>query len=188
MNAGRRFLKLFTLFLLVTACTLGGHDTAVAQLHWPFGSQRERIRLRVVGRVMALPRTSFFANHEVFVAEKAISNEEGRLIKLVYEFLPYQPSLDDVGMDYSNIYEARVMRDPQCDESLGDMISSHQAKHDAADPSGLKYATNAPELSIPRHRHSLPCYQTSAEDFGRTEHVPLRTEPSEPMPTLKVER
>jgi hypothetical protein len=185
MNVGRGISKLLTLVLLVVGCTVGGDERAVGQLHWPFGSQRERIRVRVVGRVMALPRTSFFANHEVFVAEKAINREEGRLIKLVYEFLPYQPSLDDIGLDYSNIYEVRVTRDPQCDESLGDMISG---RNSANDPSGFKYATDAPELTIPRHRNSLPCYQTSAEDFGRSERAPLHTEPSEPMPTLKVER
>jgi hypothetical protein len=177
------------MILLFFGCALGGRETATGQLHWPFGSQQERIRLRVVGRVMALPKTSFFANHEVLVAEKAINNEEGRLIKLVYEFLPYQPSLDDVGMDYSNVYEVRVTRDPQCDESLGNMIAGRNSTHDPANPAGFKYAADAPELTVPRHPHNLPCYETSADDFGKTERVPLRNAPSEPpVPTLKVER
>jgi hypothetical protein len=189
MRPGRRFCNFSTLILLVVACTVGGHETALGQLHWPGGSPRQqRIRLRVVGRVMALPRTSFFASHEVFVAEKALNREEGTLIKLVYEFLPYQPSLSEIGMDYSTIYDVRATRDPQCDESLTDMMSSRDPKHDRIDSAGFKYATDAPELAIPRHRSSLPCYESSAEDFGRAERAPLHTDNPEPMPRLKVER
>lgn len=189
MSVARRFSKLSTLILLVVAGTVGGHETALGQLHWPGASQRQQhIRLRVVGRVMALPRTSFFANHEVFVAEKAISREEGTLIKLVYEFLPYQPSLSEVGMDYSNIYDVRATREPQCDESLTDMMSSRDPKHDPIESAGFKYAADAPELVIPHHRSSLPCYESSAEDFGRAERAPLHTDTPEPMPSLKVER
>jgi hypothetical protein len=189
MRASRPFSKLSTLILLLVACTVGGHETAVGQLHWPGGSQKQQhIRLRVVGRVMALPRTSFFANHEVFVAEKALNREEGTLIKLVYEFLPYQPSLSEIGMDYSTIYDVRATRDPQCDESLSDMISSRGPKHDPIDSAGFKYASDAPELVIPHHRSSLPCYESSAEDFGRAERAPLHPDNPEPMPRLKVER
>ncbi len=186
MGLGGRIWRTAALTAIGFSCTLAGNERANGQLHWPGSSQKEHFQIRVVGRVLALPRTSFFANHEVFVAEKALNREEGRLIKVVYEFLPYQPSLAEIGMNYQTVYEIHATRDPQCDETLGALMSADHAKRsDPSESSGFKYAADAPALTVHHPKASLPCYQTSADDFGQPIHAPVHTAPVEPMPTLK---
>ncbi len=176
-------LRAVALVVVALTCTVGGDEAAIAQLHWP-AFQKEHFQIRVVARVLALPRTSFFANHEVFVVEKALNREEGRLIKLVYEFLPYQPSLAEVGMNYSMVYDIQATRDPKCDETLGQLMSNHSGS-EADEPSTFKYATDAPSVVVHHPKSNLPCYETTADDFGQPVRAPVHSVQPEPMPTLK---
>ena len=82
-------------------CALGfvflrGVPAADGQLHWP-RPRKQEIEVRLIALAVEYPRSSFFSNDEVFVAEQELSKEESRFIKLVYDFLPYQSPLSDSG-------------------------------------------------------------------------------------------
>jgi hypothetical protein len=156
--------------LLVTVCAFCARQRAAAELHWP-SSRKEHAHLRLVALAWNHPRSSFFASEEVFIAEKQLSGEESRLVKLVYGFLPYQPRLSDAGLDYSDVLELRVTRDPSCDETLLQMTSGQVG--DWRQPaSSLKYSADAPELNLERRKSTLPCYVTGAEDYNKSAHRP----------------
>ena len=53
---------------------------------WP-ALRKEPIEVRLIALAASYPRTSFFANDEVFIAEQELGKEESRFIKLVYDFL-----------------------------------------------------------------------------------------------------
>ncbi len=61
-----------------------GMPTADGQLHWP-SPRKEAIEVRLIALAVAYPRSSFFSNDEVFIAEQQLAKEESRFIKLVYE-------------------------------------------------------------------------------------------------------
>ena len=79
------------------------------------------VALRVIGLAWAPPRSSYFSNFEVFIAEKWLNKKESQFIKLVYVFLPYQQRLSEYGLDALKIRRLRVTRDSTCDESLMQM-------------------------------------------------------------------
>ena len=86
-------------FILIAIC-LGGTGKAYdTQLRWPDPPKKASMRVRLVAVALADPRSTFFSSHEVFIAEKEITQEEWGLIKLVYTFLPYQPRLLESGFD-----------------------------------------------------------------------------------------
>jgi hypothetical protein len=147
---------------------------AHGQLRWQW-PKKESMRLRLVALAWNHPRSSFFANEEIFIAEKELTKDESRLVKLVFSFLPYQPRLSDYGMDYSVAHEMRAARDPQCDETLAQLMTG-QVGDWRQTKSSLKYSTDAPELNVSRHRNPLPCYVSDADDY--TKPVP---EPSEEL-------
>lgn len=109
--------------------------------------------LRLVAMAAVLPTSSYFANYEVFIAERKLGRTESELIKLVYMSLPYQPRLSEYGLNSSRVYNLRVTRDSSCDESLLDM-SFPETSGIKSDSSGSK--TNA-----------LPCYRTTADDYRK---------------------
>src|SRR5437899_12179857 len=74
-------------------------EPAEAELRWQDG-KKEAIRVRIVAMAWNHPRSSFFSNEEVFVAENALQTESS-LVKLVYGFLPYQPRLSANRLDYA---------------------------------------------------------------------------------------
>jgi hypothetical protein len=151
--------------LFVTQCILCGPEQARGELQWP-GAKKELLRLRLVALAWNHPRSSFFPNEEIFIAEKQLDKDESRLVKLVFGFLPYQPRLSDYGLDYSTLHELRAVRDPQCDETLAQMITGQLG--DWRQPqSQLKYAADAPVLNLARHKSHLPCYVTDADDYAR---------------------
>ena len=155
-------------FLIATA--IAGHPTpARGELQWQ-SPKMESVRLRIVALAWNHPRTSFFENEEVFIAEKELDKEESRLVKLVYDFLPYQPRLSEYGLDYSTVHQLRAVRDPLCDETLGELITGQLG--DWRQESQLKYSTDAPPLNLARHKSRLPCYVTSADEYTRPLHVP----------------
>jgi len=160
--------------VLGVAGLVSAPTTARGQLQWQL-PRMEPLRLRLVAVAWNHPRTSFFANEEVFIAEKEITKEEARLVKLVYEFLPYQPRLSDNRFDYSTVHELRAARDPGCDETL-EQITTGQSGDWRQERSHLKYAHGAPALNLARHKSRLPCYVTNAEDYSRPVHEPASEE------------
>lgn len=155
-------------FLLATG--IAGHPVpARGELQWQ-SPKMEAVRLRIVALAWNHPRTSFFENEEVFIAEKELDKEESP-VKLVYDFPPYQPRLSEYGLNYSTIHELRVVRDPQCDETLAELIAGQLGDWRQAN-SELKYSTDAPPLNLERHQSRLPCYVTSADDYSRPLHAP----------------
>ena len=84
----------------------------------------------MLGVIFAAPGSSFFSNFEVFVAKRRVAKgkdkDQIQLIKLVYEFLPYQRRLSEYNLNNmpARVIKLRVIPDPSCDESLGQMILS----------------------------------------------------------------
>jgi hypothetical protein len=175
-------VKFPSIVLAGAVCLLSASQTARGDLPWTAG-RKESMRLRLVALAWNHPRSSFFGSEEVFVAEKELTKEETRLVKLVYEFLPYQPRLSDEGLDYSTLHELRAMRDPQCDETLL-QIASGQMGDWRQQQFQLKYSTDAPPLNLSRHRSRLPCYVTTAEDYAKPIHDESQPQVPPPPPTL----
>ena len=161
---------LSSIFFLLTTGIAGHPVPASGELQWQ-SPKTESVRLRIVALAWNHPRTSFFENEEVFIAEKELDKEESRLVKLVYDFLPYQPRLSEYGLNYSTIHELRAVRDPQCDETLAELIAGQLGDWRQAN-SELKYSTDAPPLNLERHKSRLPCYITSADDYSKPLHAP----------------
>jgi len=157
------------------------HPSARGELRWET-ARKEPIRVRLVALAWNHQRSSFFASEEIFIAEKQLDQDESRLVKLVYGFLPYQPRLSESGFDYSRVYELRAMRDPSCDETLSQITSGREGDWRQAN-SDLKYSTDAPLLNLQRSKSNLPCYLTDPEDYRRSVQEPVK-EP--PRPKLAV--
>ena len=99
-------------------CLMFGLTTfSQAQSFWPV-PHKQPIHVRLIAVETAFPRTSFFANDEVLIAEQELAQNESRLVKLVYDFLPYQNPLSSFGLRYSLVHRAQAIRDTRCDEAL----------------------------------------------------------------------
>ena len=179
------------LFFFATCLGSSGRR-AEGQLRWPDPPPRVALRVRLVALALALPRSSYFASQEVFVAEKEIGHEEWSLIKLVFTFLPYEPRLSETGFDYSVVHEVAAWRDQNCDET----VSQLTARGDAERHEPLIYSRNVPQEDLARRRIPLACYQTSASEYIKSSFEPvgpppkpeepvLKTRPKEPEPVLK---
>lgn len=163
---------LVAMALVMTTCALGRPEKARGELQWQW-PRKESLHLRIVALAWNHPRSSFFASEEVFVAEKQLNKEEGQLVKLVYDFLPYQPRLSETGLDYATVHELRAVRDSSCDETLAEILSGHVGDWRQQQPPQVTYSLAAPALNPSRHRRQLPCYVTSAEDYSRAQHEPV---------------
>jgi hypothetical protein len=150
---------------------LSGTPAADGQLHWS-AQRKEPIEVRLIALAVAYPRSSFFSNDEVFVAEQELAKEESRFIKLVYDFLPYQAPLSSA-MDYSLVYTFHAVRDTTCDETLWQMRASHQQQR-AKDSSNSewKYAAYSPIGDLDRRQARLRCYRTTSDDYERAMRAP----------------
>ena len=161
-----------TLFLLQA-----GMPVADGQLRWP-RTRKQEIELRLIALAVEYPRSSFFANDEVFVAEQELSKEESRFIKLVYDFLPYQSPLSESGLNYSLLHKVNAVRDTSCDESLWEMRSLMQQRRRAEQPnSSWKYAAESPISDLDRRQARLRCYRTTSDDYEKAEHQPTNQIP-----------
>jgi hypothetical protein len=121
------------------------------------------VQLRVIGLTWAPPRSSYFSNFEVFIAEKWLNKEESQFIKLVYVFLPYQRRLSEYGFDDLKVRRLRVTRDSTCDESLMQM-----AWPEGEDgPAGSHHSGDALASTSTDRNNVLPCYRTTADDYRR---------------------
>jgi hypothetical protein len=134
----------------------------------PHGPAAE-LSLRVIGFVRALPNSSYFSNYEVYLAERWLGRGEKELIKLVYEFLPYQQRLSEYRLD--GIYKVRVTRDSNCDEPLTQLM-------ELTSPEGESQAQlQANEGPSPRHTRRndmVSCYHTTADDYRRAISRPVK--------------
>ena len=125
----------------------------------------EELPLGSLGLVFAAPGTSYFSNFEVFVAKGGVSNDQMQLIKLVYEFLPYQRRLSeyDLSKTPTKVIKLRVTPDPSCKESLGRILQPY------SDP--VRATTEYPKLPAALRDFDLnlvlPCYRTTADDFQK---------------------
>jgi hypothetical protein len=171
-------------FRIPVLCALGGVSlllsgipAADGQLHWP-PPKKEEIEVRLIALVLAYPRTSFFANDEVFVAEQELSKDESRFIKLVYDFLPYQPPLSDFGLNYSLVHKVNAVRDTSCDETLWEMRSLiEQRRRPQQANSRWKYAAESPISDLDRRQARLRCYRTTSDDYEKAWHQPTTEAP-----------
>jgi hypothetical protein len=125
----------------------------------------EQLPLGLLGLVFAPPGTSYFSNFEVFVAKRRVGRDQLQLIKLVYEFLPYQRRLSEYDLNNVplRVIKLRVTLDPSCNESLGRVIAPST---DSALPT-RNYPELPPELRDSDRNAILPCYRTNADDFRK---------------------
>jgi hypothetical protein len=155
---------------------LSGTPAADGQLHWR-APKKEPIEVRLIALAVAYPRSSFFPNDEVFVAEQELTKEESRFIKLVYDFLPYQPPLSS-SMDYSFVYTFHAVRDTSCDESLWEMRALQRQQRSASAPSSeWKYAAYSPIGDLDRRQARLRCYRTTSDDYDKAMRTPTNEIP-----------
>ncbi len=107
-------------FALAGSLLFAGVPAALGQARWQ-APRKESIQVRLIAVSVELPRTSFFANDEIFVAEQELAKDESRFIKLIYDFLPYQTPLSSFGLKYSLLHRIEAVRDATCDEGLWQM-------------------------------------------------------------------
>ena len=156
---------------------LSGTPAADGELPWPVHRKHE-IEVRLIALAVEYPRSSFFSNDEVFVAEQELSKDESRFIKLVYDFLPYQPPLSDSGLNYSLVHRVNAVRDTSCDESLWEMRRLMKEHRDAAKPnSKWKYAAESPISDLDQRQARLRCYRTTSEDYEKAVNEPTNDTP-----------
>ena len=126
----------------------------------------EELPLGLLGVVFAAPGTSFYSNFEVFVAKRKVGKDQMQLIKMVYEFLPYQRRLSEYNLNNitPRVIKLRVTPDPSCDESLGQMLYAHS---DPASPATTEYPKLPAALRSSDMTAVLPCYRTTASDFQK---------------------
>jgi len=126
------------------------------------GPGTEELSVRLIGPALALPTSSYFANYEVFIAERRIRRNELQFIKLVYESLPYQRRLSEYALNSMKVFRLRVKRDQSCDESLLQMTWPEGDPHP-----GSQYSADSPGLSANDRNNMLPCYRTTADAYRR---------------------
>jgi hypothetical protein len=122
----------------------------------------KELSVNFIGPVLPLPSSSYFSNSEIFIAEELVNQHQSRLIKLVYDFLPYQPRLSDYGPNYPVVYKLRVTRDPSCDEPLMRVTSSVTT----SESTPVNRLQLDPKYSNQRQR-TLACFRTTADDYRR---------------------
>jgi hypothetical protein len=124
----------------------------------------EDVPLRLVGIPVNSAKTSFFTGFEVFLAERRIGPGKTELIKLVYEFLPYQKRLSEYDLSTTKIYKLRAIPDPRCNESLMQMMWPEGDPAPDGDPQSEAHALAA---RVADKNAKLRCYRTTADDFSR---------------------
>ena len=123
-------------------------------------AQTKEVSVNFVGLALSLPSSSYFASHEVFIAEER-TRAQSRLIKLVYEFLPYQERLSDYGPDYPDVDKLRVTRDASCDESLPQVMTAMTKSSHAVTDRLQQHVNGGVQAG------KLECYRTTADDYRR---------------------
>ena len=165
-------MKLVSLIVAGAALVLCSSFAADAQ-HRGSTPHKEAIEVRLIALAVAYPRSSFFANDEVFVAEQELSKDESRFVKLVYDFLPYQSPLSSYGLNYSLVHSFRAVRDTTCDENLWQMRWLYEQRQpNASAKSEWKYSAQSPIFDLDRRQARLRCYRVSSDDYEKVSHTP----------------
>ncbi len=143
----------------VTASGGGGNGNELSASSEPNGGSKvmpvfQDAQVKVISLAWAPPKSSYFSNFEVFIAEKWLSKNQTEVIKLVYVFLPYQRRLSEYGAENPRVRKLRVTRDPTCDESLMQISW----------PEGGEPNRNA-SMTPEDRKNLLPCYRTTADDY-----------------------
>ncbi|HZQ70604.1 MAG TPA: hypothetical protein VFA68_18895 [Terriglobales bacterium] len=173
--------RIATIVVGAAVCLTVATPRASGELHWQ-NQKKEALKIRLIALAFSYPRSSFFPSDEVFIAEDEFEKNETRLVKLVYDFLPYQPPLSESGLDYFVVHEMSAVRDPSCDESM-----SHMASEMVSDPTPegehpmWKYSAEAPNIDVDHRNAALRCYRTSAQDYNRQVRAPIEREPERPV-------
>lgn len=162
---------IFVGFVMPVIFVLGSGMPAADGEAWP-AVRKEPIEVRLIALATTLPRTSFFANDEVFIAEQEMGKDESRFIKLMYDFLPYQAPLSSYGLNYSIVHRVHAVRDTSCDENLWEMRWQRQAA-----AARWKYAAESPVADLERRQARLRCYRTSSDDYERALRAPTNEIP-----------
>ena len=126
------------------------------------GTGTEELSVRLIGPALSLPSSSYFANYEVYIAERRIKKDQLQFIKLVYESLPYQRRLSEYALNSTKVFRLRAKRDQSCDESLLQMTWPEGDPHP-----GSQYSADSPGLSASDRNNMLPCYRTTADDYRK---------------------
>ena len=163
--------RISVFFVMAVIFVFGSGIPAADGEPWPT-LRKEPIEVRLIALAEAYPRTSFFANDEVFIAEQELGKEESRFIKLVYDFLPYQPPLSSYGLNYSLVHKVHAVRDTSCDENLWEMRWQRQQRQSRATSAIWKYARECPIADLDRRQARLRCYRTTSDDYERALHEP----------------
>ena len=153
------------LFLLCGALALHG------QSRWP-APRKESIEVRLIAVEVIYPRTSFFANDEILIGEQELAKDESRLVKLIYDFLPYQTPLSSSGLSYSLVHRFHAIRDTKCDETLWQMRELQASSGIAR----LKYAPDSP-IDLGRRQARLRCYRVTSDDYQSASRQPTNEIP-----------
>jgi hypothetical protein len=161
----------FVVFFIAVVFILTSGSPAAGGEPWPT-LRKESIEVRLIALALTLPRTSFFANDEVFIAEQEMGKDESRFIKLVYDFLPYQPPLSSYGLNYSLVHRVHAVRDTSCDETLREMRWQRQAT-----ANNWKYAAGTPVADLDQRQARLRCYRTTSSDYERALREPTNEVP-----------
>src|SRR6266496_3806237 len=75
-NLCRKIKTLLPLVVVLATSSLVSPGTrAHAQLHWPDPPKKKPLRLRMVAVAFSYPRSSFFASHEVLIAEQELAQD-----------------------------------------------------------------------------------------------------------------
>jgi hypothetical protein len=111
---------------------------------------------------LVLPMSSYFSNYEVFIAEQRLPRHQSRLIKLVYEFLSYEPRLSHYGPNYPGIENLRATRDRSCDQALLQVASSASTV-----PWSQSGRLQLSAKSLTQLQSPLECYRTTADNYRR---------------------
>jgi hypothetical protein len=138
---------------------------------WP-SLKKEPLAVRLIALADIYPRSSFFANDEVFIAEQEFGPEESHFIKLVYDYLPYQSPLSSHGLNYSLVHKVQAVRDTSCDENLWEMRWERQAASGS-----WRYAAEIPVVDLDRRQARLRCYRTTSSDYEKALREPTREIP-----------
>ena len=117
------------------------------------------LAVNLLGPTVPLPNSSYFSSQEIFLAEERVSPRQSRLIKLIYEFLPYQPKLSEYGPNFPALDKLRVTRDPGCDETLALATSINTS----AWPQAGRLRLKAKYLNV--QETTLACFRTTADDY-----------------------
>ena len=144
------------------------------QSYWPV-PRKKPIHVRLIAVEIAYPRTSFFANDEVFVAEQELAKNESRFVKLIYDFLPYQNPLSSFGLNYSLVHRVQAVRDETCDENLWEVRELQRQSGSAA--TQFKYAPDSPIGDLNRRQAHLRCYRVTSEDYEKASRQPTNEVP-----------